>query len=350
MKRFDVSALLLMLAVSASAFGQGQRARVRAEYDQERGHTHVAANVLYLLNTPEQFVELQLRGQYWGKRLLFTADEVSLEFYSFSAAAKYRDEKSRRLVAVLDGKEFDLGPATYKTISADKAGELLPKNARLSGKPLLEVLIAKVEPAHASALADARRVEFRLSDLRLALDDEHMSILREFNSFVNLAPGAAIPSGEGVEALMAELPPALKDAQINTTLKWLEESLFKHAVFSRNGYAWRLVPTHFSDCKIAYRIAQKRALGAVGPPSVTVFSVDLADLDAESVRAVSYDGMTYVYLRTRGGEQKIRSAWPTDADHGFTRASTTITLDDAKAAPGITAALAQAVRLCQAKP
>ena len=60
--RRQLPLLLLVFALPVCARAQS----VRTEYMKDSKQTAVETNLLYLLNTPEQFVEMQLRGLYKG--------------------------------------------------------------------------------------------------------------------------------------------------------------------------------------------------------------------------------------------------------------------------------------------
>jgi hypothetical protein len=352
MKKF-CCCLSLLLCAALAAGAQGPKPRVQSQYEKGDNRTEVAANVLYMLNTPEQFVQLQLRGRYWGRRLLLPAEVVTLEFYSFSNEPKYRSERDRRLVAVADGRQIDLGQPVYKSAGADTAAQLLPKVARVGGKLVMESVVAFVEPEQVALLAAARAVELRLGALALPMDDVHRAIFREFVSHVIPSEGSVPEPGSGVEVVEAQLPPELKDAALNDTMRWLQSQLDKNGTTSREGRMTRLVPVSFSGCRIKYKFFLQPARlpswdNSKFPPVSTEYRVDLADLSPDSVRAVTYEGSAYVYFRTRSGERKIWQGWDSLSDElGGFYSGATLTLNKSKAVPGITAALARAVKLCQ---
>lgn len=79
------------------------------------------------------------------------------------------------------------------------------------------------------------------------------------------------------------------------------------------------------------------------------FRLDLADINADSIRAIVYDGQVYIYFRTRDGVPAIKRRLDFMEDAEM-KSSTYINLSNSKAASGIAAAFTQVVKLCQSAP
>lgn len=334
-------ALLLILILPVVLFGQTPH--LKTAYDKESNRTQVLANTLYLVNTPEQFIQLQLGGVIWGRQPLFPAEEVVLEFYSFGSTAKYKDLKSRRLTVVLDGKELQLGTLEYQSMSGEKAGKALPTVAKVGGKLNLERLTIHLAAEQIGLLGRGTRVELRIADTAIPMDDVHMGILREFASYV-MPPADVMPApGSGVEAIEPVLPQELTGAQLEPTLKWLRPRLEEFG----SGPTWlgisRLMTKSFSGCTISYKI-----IPAGGSPWIHEYAINLSDLDLNSIRAIKYQEFSFLYFSIRPGLAPLNRYFGMSSTP-IQQLGTSLTLNP-KGAPTVTAAFAQAARLCQPKP
>jgi hypothetical protein len=339
MKTFRL-ALSLILAASLAPHARGQKPRVQKQYDKTANATEVAANVLYLLNTPEHFIQLQVRGRHWGSQPILPAGGVYFEFYSFAAEKKYRAEGDRRLSGVAGGRPLKFWWWDYGSAEGDKALQFLPRSARVSGKLVMEFLQFHVEPEQVALLAGSRDAELRLGPTRLALDDTHKSIMREFISHVTPAEGVAPESGGAVEITGEQLPPELAGATADATVKWLLNKIYKHGTSYEAERSRILHPAESSGCRISYRERTLVGRGvawmtgpSVAPSGGMEYRVNLGDLSADSVRAVVSKEHAYLVLVTRGGEPNA-----------------VIRLNKSKELPGIVAALARAISLCQPNP
>jgi hypothetical protein len=305
--------------------GQQQKSRVHTEYLKDTNRTTVAANTLYVFNSPEQFVQLQLRGLIWGKEPLFPAEQLRLEFYSFSQSAIFKKEEDREIEITIDDHKLKLSKAEYQKVGADKARQMLPKSAIVNGNVVMETLFFKVTPEVIGDWIEAKNIEFRLGAINFVLNDNHKSIVREFGTYVLPSADVTPQPGTGVESVVPVLPAELTNASLPTTLNWLRDKLTTSAVTANWGRINHFEAIQFSNCKIEYRIINE----SVGWGT----RIDLSKVNPNSIKAVSYEDRAYVYFRTEGG--------------GF---ATSITLASAKSAPTITAALKQAVTLCQTTP
>lgn len=353
MKKFRL-ALSLIFAASLAPPAQGQKPRVQKQYDKAENSTEVTANVLYLLNTPEHFIQLQVRGRHWGSQPILPAGGVYFEFYSFAAEKKYRAAGDRQLSGVADGRPLKFWRWDYGTAEGGEALRYLPRAARVSGKLVMEFLNFYVEPEQVSQLAAARDAELLLGPTRLPLDDTHKSIMREFVSHVTPAEGGAPEAG--MEIVDSQLPPELEGATADATVKWVLNKIHKHGTHHEAERSRTLHPVESSGCRISYR--QRTLVGrdlsrmtgpSVAPSGGTEYRLNLGDLSADSVRAVASKETAYLIFATRGGEPKIERRFPDE--EGITlKSGAVIRLKRSKDLPGIVAALARAISLCQPNP
>jgi hypothetical protein len=328
----NVTKLLLaptLIIISAfTAIAQQPKPRVHTQYRPDDNLTMFAANTLYVANSPAQFVQLQLRGYTWGKRPVFPADSVLLEFYSFSSTPLFRKIESRVIEVITEEETTKLSRLEYQTPSSETARTSLPKSSQLNGKIVLEVLIARVPPEFVQGLIDANRVEFQLGETKFVLNDDHKGILREFGGYALPPDDVAPQPGDGISFIQPVLPKDLENAPLASVLKFLRDGLQQAAlVKARFGRVNRFDPGEFSTCKIRYRLM--RMDGPV-PDFGLETRLDLAGVNPDLVKAVAFNDRAYLYFRTKIG-YRFQS----------------IELSSAKHAAELTAALKKAVTLCQ---
>src|SRR5437762_6569019 len=109
MKRNIVVLFILLVAVCPARAQQPPQSHVFSEYMKDTKETRVETTMLYVGNTPEQFLQLQLRAWYPKQKLVQPAKRIGLDIYSFARAPLYQQEADWQLVAVADGETLALG-------------------------------------------------------------------------------------------------------------------------------------------------------------------------------------------------------------------------------------------------
>lgn len=378
--------LSLMLALAPAPRAQEQKARVRTEYMKSAKKTRVEANVLFVLNAPDQFLQLQLRAWHKGQQLDSPAEQIELDFVSFGKSPRYAANEDRRLVAVFDDGRVELGQLERIVMNSEKGGaNALPTFARLRAavaaddKLTMELMSVDIRPEQFVRLAGAARAEIQIGATRFALNDVHMGILREFASYVipqgwtpqqvaGGAAGAGVAPPPGVaEPTRAETPSDANNAPLEDTLKWLKKELSKNGTITRNGRTERLETVAFSSCEIRYRVAPIVVQAPPGPatdllnapgyryvPPTLDYSLNLADLDPQGVRAGMIDDGAMISFLTRDGAPKITKKTTDNSEGRVTLhyedqklSGGFLNLRKTQIAPDIAVALTHAIRLCQ---
>lgn len=379
MRRHTPRALIMLTAAALTLAAQPPRPRVQTEYMKSAKKTRVESNVLYVVNAPDQFLQLQLRGWFKGQQLAAPAEQIEIGFYSYGLAPKYEPGPLRQLTATADGQTLALGQLSHVVMVAEKKGaEGLPQFARLretvgEQKLKMELLHVDVSAAQFARLAKAERAELGFGATRFALNEVHLGIIREFAAHTIPAgwtPGADAAAPAAPEAVSADTPSEANNAPLEETLKWLKKELSKHGSTTSAGRAQRLEVASFSSCKIRYRVAPVEGPappGAAGAminapgyryiPPTHDYSLDLSDLDPRSVVAATSDDATAISFATRDGARKITEKITGNAVSRVEliygdqhHASAVIVLRKTKTAPDIAAALTHAIKQCQAKP
>ena len=198
-----VHVLLLSLVVLATCVtGNAQGSGIRTEYIKDDKTTRVETNMLYVYNTPDQFVQLILRSWYKGEKLTSAPTKIDLEVFSFSKNSLYKETKDRGLVIVADGQEFTFGKLTNTVMKGQTKNGVdsffvvggnpylgmqvpVPQSAQIkAGGNLngvtMELMGLSMKPDQFLKLAKAAKLEFRIGTTSLQLTERHVEIIHNF--------------------------------------------------------------------------------------------------------------------------------------------------------------------------
>lgn len=199
-KRHIFRTILLMLATYVTCNAQGSG--IHTEYMKDNKTTRVETNMLYVYNTPDQFVELVLRSWYKGEKLTSPPTKVDVEVFSFSKNPLYKKDKDRSLVIVADGQESSIGNLTNTVMKGETKNGAdsffavggnpnvgmqvpVPQSAQIKvGGNLngvtMEWMGISMKPDQFLKLAKATKLEFRMGTTSLPLNDRHVEIIHNF--------------------------------------------------------------------------------------------------------------------------------------------------------------------------
>lgn len=194
--------LLSLLLVATCVIGNAQGPGIRTEYMKDNKTTRVETNMLYVYDTPDQFVQLMLRSWYKGEKLTSAPTKVDLEVFSFSRNSLYKETKDRALVIVADGQEFPIGKLTNTVMKGETKNGVdsffaaggnpnlgmqvpVPKSAQIkAGGNLngitMEWMGLSMKPDQFLKPAKAAKLEFRIGTTSLPLSDRHVEIIHNF--------------------------------------------------------------------------------------------------------------------------------------------------------------------------
>lgn len=190
--------LLLATCVTANAQDTG----VHTEYMKDNKTTRVETSMLYVYNTPDQFVELIFRSWYKGEKLTSAPTNVDVDVFSFSKNPLYKKDKDRPLVAVADGQESQIGKLRYMLMKGETRKGVdsfyvvegnsnlgmqvpVPPSALIKAAGnvdgiMMEWMGVSMKPDQFLKLAKATKLEFRLGATSLPLTDKHLEIIHNF--------------------------------------------------------------------------------------------------------------------------------------------------------------------------
>ncbi len=191
---------LLVLATCVSA--NAQDTGVHTEYMKDNKTTRVETSMLYVHNTPDQFVELIFRSWYKGEKLTSPPTKVDLEVLSFSKDPLYKKDKDRAFVIVADGQESTMGNLSSSVMKGETVKGVdtffvvggnpnlvvqvaVPPSARIKASGNLngitmEWMNLSMKPDQFLKLAKAAKLEFRIGTTSLPLTDKHVEIIHNF--------------------------------------------------------------------------------------------------------------------------------------------------------------------------
>jgi hypothetical protein len=193
---------LKLLLLATCVTGNAQETGIHTEYIKNTKTTRVETSMLYVYNTPDQFVELRLFSWYKGEKLTSAPTKVALEVLSFSKNPLYKKDKDRALVIVADGQESPIGNLTSMIMKGETKNGVDSFFA-VNGNPNLGIQVAVPQSAQIKAggnmngitmewmnlsmkpdqflkLAKAAKLEFRIGTTSLPLTDRQLEIIHNF--------------------------------------------------------------------------------------------------------------------------------------------------------------------------
>jgi hypothetical protein len=206
MKSSPILFLILAFVLSAAAIGQTQDPHVRSEYMPKVKMTKVETDMMFVINTNEQFMQLGLVARYPGQQLVKPPKNVTVTIFSNSPKLIYERTKDQNFIAVTDGQSWKAGELTYwsgKGSKTDKGEEMfasenrpglglqnpLPPNAnvvqgRAIGQLYLEWLMIDLKPEQFARLAQSKKLEFQIGPTKFEFTDSQMNTIRAFASSI----------------------------------------------------------------------------------------------------------------------------------------------------------------------
>jgi TonB family protein len=209
-----ISSLILITfyAFIFSPLINAQDTHVHTRSVKDSKTTIVETDLMYLINTPQQFMQLGLVARYPNERLDKPPKKIDLIIWSFSREAMYRESKGPALKVNTDGEAWSVSPQAYLVFKGETKngqdifwGEKRPDLGQPSPLPettlvragegitglFMEQVFFELKPDQLIKIAGAKKVELQMGMTRLEFTEAHMNTIRDFNS--RLAPGTAQP-------------------------------------------------------------------------------------------------------------------------------------------------------------
>lgn len=356
-----------------------QQPHVELRYFKDIDKTVVSSDLMYVVNMPSQFLQMQLIGRYpkQGKPQQLP-DRISLQIFSYTTQPFYQQDDARRLQVKADERIFELGLLDYSRIeekSESKSGSkktvlnvraALPQTALIAANRSISLVvetmsISGIPLADLNTIAHAQSVLFKIGDTVFPLTPMHLTILREFveaitpaNADVRTGPAPNVPV-----SAPAGVPSDDNHAPLDATLSWMKRQIEREGSTDDPVLPRRVEPIDFSRCHVSFRLTPLVRTSPVSSNlvyAIMEYQVDLADLNPESVAVSNLSEYAMVSMTTRNAEKKIKifkhanqsGVMGRTLDEG-TASSALMKFKSVAAARDFKFALVHAVNLCQAK-
>jgi len=208
MKNTRLALSLFFIVIGAAAL-RSQDTGVRSEYLKDDKATKVETNMLYLLNTGDQFLGMQFSGLFKGETLT-SPPTVEITVYSFSKDPLYKKDKDRTLALIADGVEADLGILTGNVFKGDTKNGVdtyyavggnrnvgmqvpLPQSAMIraggSMKGMtMELFTLQAKPDQILKLMSSSDIQIRIGTTLFTPTNRHMQVIHGFADQLTLKP------------------------------------------------------------------------------------------------------------------------------------------------------------------
>lgn len=198
------AALLIVISMFVITRGQTTDSHVRTEYLPKVKMTKVETDAMFVINTPEQFMQLSLVARYPTQQLVKPPKTVNITIFSNSPRLMYESTKDQNLTVVTDGETWKAGELTYWSGKGErtKAGQEIFVNEKRPGlgleNPLpasalvregkdidrlyMEWLLIDLKMEQFAKIARAGTVEFQIGKTRFQFTENQMNTVRAFAS------------------------------------------------------------------------------------------------------------------------------------------------------------------------
>ena len=376
-----ILSILLLLALTEV---HAQESHVELRYEKSVDRTIVTSDVLYVVNMPSQFMQIQLIGRYPGNgKPSRMPDRIYFQLYSFAPDALYQLDSKHRLLVKVDSKVLDFGLLSYSNVE----GKGKDSKERNNPKPLKSNLafsaslppaavittahkkddltvefmsIEELSLADLRLLAGASELAMKLGDTVFAFRPMHMAVLREFTESISPANINSMSlSGPELEKMPPDVPSGEKQTPLAETLTWLKTHLERNGTTNDILTPKRFEPVNFNSCQIVYKVTP---LFRNAPVSRTLvyaimeYQMDLGDLNPEALRVSNLGDYAMVSMTVRDYQPKIK-VFKHANDNGMMGRTleealsemALINLKDKTAAVQFKNALTHAINLCHAQ-
>ena len=376
--------ILFTLIVLASQTNV-QSSAIHDSYDESNDSTEIKTNWLYVMNAPEQFLQLRLVGRFKGRTMPNTGP-TALQIEVLSHAVRSHYVVPPDLIAIADGVEIKVGRMTahpnlrqlgISSGGPPPAGQVMamrisaiPSSASVVVSNKLqdlsgEWLVTDVSWEALTALAKANKIVWRIGSDNFSFVDIQVARLKQFVAAVTPESGVVVVDksvdyGAASKPLRPDTPSNANNASLKDTLDWLKRQLSKYSSprASIYGDPMNLSLTKFNGCHIEWRLSPPSAnLDVPGTSrrfysSPDSFAVDLKDLAPDAVEVNQSGDSLWLYTKDR---QKLITLSHWDDPTGRAKPVRTEQLNSVSfdlrkndLAWDMKAAMTHAIKLCQA--
>ena len=370
------------LALLALLVGQNPSATIHSSYDDTIKSTEIRTNWLYVLNAPDQFLQLKFDARFSGKQMPKTGPTV-FEIQVISQALQHRYADLPELVAIADGVEIKIGKMAQHPIQAimgmlrggkkesesmvnDTLSPVPPSAAVLAQHKASDLvgewIVTKISLDQLKTLAKASKIDWKLGTTTFSFIEIQMTRLRQFVDATSkdsvVVAADTVSEEQNARPLRTDTPSEANNTSLKETLAWLKQQLTMNAGETFDlGEARTLSLSKFNGCYVEWHLSPKAT--RVETPGITrrlpamtlTYIAELKDLDPQSVR-VSRSGDNLQFF-TRNHSKSIKLTF-TDDSTGQVNGFMTQTVDSASfilkrndTGGEMREALSHAIKLCQ---
>jgi len=198
--------LAIIITLSFTVHLRAQDTHVRSEYMPKVKMTKVETDMLFVSNTPDQFMQIGFIARYANQQLVTPPKNITVTMFSNSPKPLYENIRDQNLVAVTDGNSWKVGELKYwlgKGSKSDKGVEMfasekrpglglqnpLPPNAQVAnGRDIehlyLEWLIIELKPEQFAQMARTHNLEFQIGKTKFQFTGSQMDTIRAFAALI----------------------------------------------------------------------------------------------------------------------------------------------------------------------
>lgn len=374
-RRFTILILALVLTMSTVAFSQESHVNVR--YDKSSDTTTVTTDVLYVIDMPTQFMQIQFTGRYpkQGKPTELPY-AISVEFHSYATKSFFNKDDAHHLRVKAGDEILDIGLLNYARFEestkdrnnpdrpAFKLRGALPSAALVasmqkSASLTLELMSRAVSLRDLSTMARANEALMKIGDTVFQLTPMHLKILREF--VASLSPANINPASVKTIApppIPKDIPSDENNTSLDETLKWIRAHIEREGTTNDVLVPKQIQIMNLNGCRISYRkvpVIRNATENLVY--AVMEYQMNLADLNPEAITVADYADYSSVFIQTHDAEPKIKIIKRANTIQGTPgrtldetlEALTSINLKNHEAASHFRVAFVHAINLCHAQ-
>ncbi len=185
-----------------------QDSHVNTVYVEEAKKTVISTDRMYVVNSPEQFVQMMLSFRYSGRQMTKMPDKVDVMIWALTKKLLYEKDTNRKLYLVADGERVDSTPTRHLVLNGEayrgqdtfftgnREGPQgiglqipIPPHAQVRsgdvGGLYMEQMYTNFKPKDLARIIAAKEIQVFLGKQKIALSENQLSTLRELARRLN---------------------------------------------------------------------------------------------------------------------------------------------------------------------
>lgn len=217
--KFNGITLLIFFTLVLPAYAYPQDPHVSTKYMKESKQTRVSTDFMFAIDTPSQFLQVQLSFRYPNQQLLKPPRRIALAITSYTREVLYRREADRKFLIIADGDSLRFNATSYQLLKGETkngkdrfwfewdstwpfpAGQVeeifkglgyespLPDGAQIrAGKNVdgvfMERIFVELKSERLLEIAKVHKLEFQLGNTKFGFTENQMNTIRDFAEYV----------------------------------------------------------------------------------------------------------------------------------------------------------------------